>query len=252
MKNYLKFLISMMLTVILIFGNNTYSVNASNLKNIEYNNILDNLTFETIDEINNEIQNIKRNNENISEKELDEIVMNLLFTYGENQIINQKNSFQNSITTFSLPSGYISNLSNLNDKEKELFKARPYKGIRALNLAYNATKLAEQFYISSSLHNGNGDTFRHAYWNGSMVGEIGVDYAKKWGDAHEYYSSGVEKTMDLYNNRIGREIADGLYGKQHFMWSPKLRKAIMDKIDRGYLRIIKNNKIINSNKYEKK
>lgn len=45
----------MMLTVILIFGNNIYSVNASNFKNIEYNNILDNLTFETIDEINNKI-----------------------------------------------------------------------------------------------------------------------------------------------------------------------------------------------------
>lgn len=175
----------------------------------------------------------------------------MTYTYARDQELNQKYSFKNAISTFSLPSGYVSSLVNLNDKEKELFKANPYKGIRALNLAYNATKLAQEFYISSSLHNGNGDAFRHAYWNGSMVGELGVDYAKKWGDAHEYYSTGIEKTMDLYNNRIGREIADGLSGKNHFMWSARLRKAIMDKIDTGYLRIIKNNKIVNSNKYEK-
>ena len=40
-------------------------------------------------------------------------------------------------------------------------------------------------YITSKLHNGNGDAFRHCLWNYGMAIDVGQDFAKKWGDAHE-------------------------------------------------------------------
>ena len=60
----------------------------------------------------------------------------------------------------------------------------------------------------SRLTKGNGDAFRHAYWNAILVpnmgGSSGAVYgeerAKAWTDAHEQYSVGIDKEMDLHNN----------------------------------------------------
>lgn len=38
-----------------------------------------------------------------------------------------------------------------------------------------------------------------------MVKKIGKSWAEKWANAHEYTSSGVDKEMDLRNNKIGRD-----------------------------------------------
>ena len=63
-------------------------------------------------------------------------------------------------------------------------------------------------WFPDSLHNGQGDAYRHCYWNARMAIDIGATKAKEIGDNHEAASSGpeVEKVMDLANNATGRAI----------------------------------------------
>ncbi len=53
------------------------------------------------------------------------------------------------------------------------------------------------------------DSFRHAYWNYLMTQKIGADRAKEFGDAHERERGNTigEHIMDLYNNSVGRQLA---------------------------------------------
>ena len=72
-------------------------------------------------------------------------------------------------------------------------------------------------------HNNTADAFRHAYWSYRMAKELGPNRAKDIGDGHEHrpydqeepYNtikknppklSENERLMDLYNNRVGREL----------------------------------------------
>ncbi len=61
----------------------------------------------------------------------------------------------------------------------------------------------------SSLHNGEGDAFRHALWSALMTQHGGIAKAHDFGNAHEEDPGqpAIEKEMDLQNNRVGREIA---------------------------------------------
>ncbi len=60
-------------------------------------------------------------------------------------------------------------------------------------------------------HNDDSDAFRHAYVSGTFTMEYGSTVAKKLGDQHEkeHPNPDKEKTMDLWNNNIGRK-----YGKK--------------------------------------
>ena len=39
-----------------------------------------------------------------------------------------------------------------------------------------------------------------------MKQSIGASAAEEWATAHEYESSGVDKSMDMHNNSVGRSI----------------------------------------------
>jgi hypothetical protein len=59
---------------------------------------------------------------------------------------------------------------------------------------------------------GHTDAFRHAYWSARMTYEFGEEWAKQFATAHEAVPESVNKSaareaMDLYNNKIGRDIA---------------------------------------------
>lgn len=59
---------------------------------------------------------------------------------------------------------------------------------------------------------GHNDAFRHAYWNARMTAEFGVKWAEQYATAHEAVpetvnNSSVREAMDLYNNKVGRQIA---------------------------------------------
>jgi hypothetical protein len=53
------------------------------------------------------------------------------------------------------------------------------------------------------------DAFRHGYASYILSKSVSVDFAKAAGDAHErsYANPDPERVMDLYNNHIGRMLA---------------------------------------------
>ena len=63
----------------------------------------------------------------------------------------------------------------------------------------------------ASLHNGEGDAWRHARWNQRMANFIGPERAKAFADWNERLSvdsSPVgERAMGLHNNDVGRNLA---------------------------------------------
>jgi subtilisin family serine protease/peptidoglycan hydrolase-like protein with peptidoglycan-binding domain len=80
--------------------------------------------------------------------------------------------------------------------------------------AYLAMYYAEQLYPNTSenpnsLHNGDGDAFRHIYWNYTMThrssAEISTILANAYEDG-EPYAPTIERDMDLYNGEIGCRI----------------------------------------------
>ncbi|CAD5287905.1 putative RHS repeat-associated core domain-containing protein [Alteromonas sp. 38] len=79
-------------------------------------------------------------------------------------------------------------------------------GIAAATLqAYN--KAAELY--PNSLHNGEGDAFRHAYWNALITRYTSAEHAEAFTSLHEQVGGGpaIENTMDMHNNAIGRALA---------------------------------------------
>ncbi|WP_022750269.1 DUF6973 domain-containing protein [Lachnobacterium bovis] len=61
------------------------------------------------------------------------------------------------------------------------------------------------------------EVFRHCLWNALMKQSIGSSAAEQWATAHEYNSSGIDKTMDLHNNRDGdlfRSLFLSLQGRE--------------------------------------
>ena len=56
---------------------------------------------------------------------------------------------------------------------------------------------------------GHSDAFRHAYWNALMTKAFGDDFALAFGASHERVPNNAQigETMDLYNNEVGRRIA---------------------------------------------
>jgi len=83
-------------------------------------------------------------------------------------------------------------------------------------LAWAESQIAAQGWPPDSFRNGIADAARHAYWMCRTAQEYGVPFAKGLGDAHEEDSgqggygatnSCEEKTMDLHNNSVGRNVS---------------------------------------------
>ncbi|XP_002731150.1 uncharacterized protein LOC100370001 [Saccoglossus kowalevskii] len=72
------------------------------------------------------------------------------------------------------------------------------------------SKADAQREFPNSLHNGQGDAFRHALWMYRVTKRYGSYTAKQFGDAHEVSSVNVlsERLMDLYNNKVGRCLGE--------------------------------------------
>ncbi|MFJ8478389.1 DUF6973 domain-containing protein [Kitasatospora sp. NPDC094011] len=78
-----------------------------------------------------------------------------------------------------------------------------------------AADAAKRNFPRESLHNGQGDAFRHCYWNARMTIDMGVNTAKGFGDRHEEGGGPEdEKRMDLYNNAQGRWFGE-YYNKNY-------------------------------------
>ncbi len=118
--------------------------------------------------------------------------------------LNTYDSFQNYIPPYKerMSSEELSifySMSNINQK-------------RYLYNAYVASNKAIELFPDSenSWHNDKADAFRHAYFHSLNTYYIGIEKSKLLGDAHEIdtpESLILEKTMDLFNNEVGRNLA---------------------------------------------
>ena len=71
------------------------------------------------------------------------------------------------------------------------------------------------------------------FWQALIAEAYGTSFAKEWGDAHESTSTGVDKTMDLLNNDIGRNLGASISGNQQV--EARLSSALLTKISNGEL-----------------
>lgn len=102
--------------------------------------------------------------------------------------------------------------------------------------AQQAWNYAELYY-KESFYNGKGDAVRHAFWNALSTVRLGETLTKQLTDAHEtdphpdptYTNHYKEVQMDLFNNAVGRQIANG---------SGKLYELIEQAIANGDLRYL--------------
>ena len=158
-------------------------------------------------------------NPNISDEELEKILISSLNFSIENHPVDDVASL----------------LAGLNKEEILLALKHPIQAFKAKNCADIATSKTNELYDSSSTWKGNGDAFRHCYWNVLMTKTIGKDLAEKFATAHEADSpEGIEKEMDLTNNKRARELADLLDDNDE-----SIINSIIEHINNGeFLRII--------------
>ncbi|MEV6098980.1 hypothetical protein [Nocardia sp. NPDC051981] len=111
-----------------------------------------------------------------------------------------------------------------------------YKIKSEANDAAKQSKFGESLAGGRTLNDGQGDAFRHTYWNALLTRRFGEDFAKEYTTAHERVGGqqGPREAMDLYNNSIGRQI-----GASNPDASPEeLRAKVTQAIDDGKLIII--------------
>lgn len=97
------------------------------------------------------------------------------------------------------------------DGQWEFAMTSPIDAIMAKQTANKANEQTASIYANQTGngHNNEADAFRHAYWSYLMTQDIGVKAAQSVGDGHEITTVNPdgERLMDLYNNKVGRELA---------------------------------------------
>ena len=119
------------------------------------------------------------------------------------------NSYPESSEILQFENDYRSKMS-----QQEIVIFDDMSRLNQLKYLYNAKyaiEKAEELY-PASLHNGNGDAFRHALFSGLNTKVLGYTLAKQLGDAHETFPNGnpLENEMDLFNNQVGRNLYSSL------------------------------------------
>jgi hypothetical protein len=213
---------------------NQFLTNNSNYYQFIINYVLQNggLTQELKNTINFTLNNIgsvyttlEQNSNNLTTDELEVLKNNaLMFLLNNpdqeglifaNETINL--SINLEIDAFEIWDNIQDYRSGMSNDEKLIFdNIDNTKQLRYLSAGYKAMKKAEELYpnniILSNLHNGKGDAFRHAAWNGLSSLLIGHDLTQSLTTAHEskpsqYTFNFKEKEMDLFNNEKGLIVA---------------------------------------------
>lgn len=127
-------------------------------------------------------------------------------------------------------------ISGMTDKEKEIFNTlTTIQKSLYLKSAQNAKNYVSLYYEETS-KNGNGDAFRHAFWNGLCTARLGEAITKRLTDAHEEHGHGSytfqikEKGMDLFNNEKGRFLYINGSGKLYMIIKTALEAGILRKL----------------------
>ena len=87
-------------------------------------------------------------------------------------------------------------LKNATKEELLLVAKYPTQSVKIFNNSSTASNTASSLYKAETLYLGNGDAFRHAYWNALNLKSVGADIAKAFANAHESETpDGLDKTM---------------------------------------------------------
>ncbi|GAA2518896.1 hypothetical protein GCM10010393_59870 [Streptomyces gobitricini] len=129
--------------------------------------------------------------------------------------------------------------------EKRYCYWNPYDCAKARDQANVALHYANQYYAKSTLYQGTGDAFRHCLWNALMEIYIDHETAYEVATRHESESRGIDKTMDLNNNKKGREIGRYYKGKKNA--GASARSSCKSAVSTGKLWIIKSGRLVRSN-----
>ncbi len=112
-----------------------------------------------------------------------------------------------------------------------LLAEKDYAGIVDQFEMTEQAKAAALAAYPDSADDGQGDAFRHAYWNALMAQRFGPEWTEMYGTAHEKLGGNPpnREAMDLFNNQLGREI-----GAAYPDASPEeLQQLIKNEIDSG-------------------
>ncbi|MFN3366738.1 MAG: DUF6973 domain-containing protein [Exiguobacterium mexicanum] len=187
--------------------------------------VFEELTDKDFERLLPQVLEIEAQNPDLSKDELNELVYQFFVDLKANSVA--------TIRPF-----YIS-IGGANSQEVKLCAFNPIDCSKAKANASSAGAKSEEYY-SVGLYNGNGDAFRHAYWNVLMVSSIGSEMAYKFANAHEYGDDdqpALEQDMDLHNNRVGRSLKGST--------ATQVKSAI----SRGLGVRIVNNKLVDTTSY---
>lgn len=140
------------------------------------------------------------------------------------------------------PSTYAYNILGKNATKEELLLVAKYptQSVKIFNNSSTASNTASSLYKAETLYLGNGDAFRHAYWNALNVKSVGADIAKAFANAHESETpEGNDKTMDLRNNTVGRNIGR-IYSNSS---NATIKNKVIEAVNQGRLYRLYNNNI---------
>ncbi len=125
------------------------------------------------------------------------------------------------------------NKSQLHPAEKEVAKKHYIGAFKAKQSAKISDQYTDKEYGTNAhtQDDTKANAYRHAMWNAVMTDKMGSKKAKKFADAHEIFDDpdGIWKEnseMDLYNNQLGRSIAEKYSGQGYDVFSQKIIEAI--------------------------
>lgn len=140
------------------------------------------------------------------------------------------------------PSTYAYNILGKNATKEELLLVVKYptQSVKIFNNSSTASNTASSLYKAETLYLGNGDAFRHAYWNALNLKSVGADIAKAFANAHESETpEGNDKTMDLRNNTVDRNIGR-IYSNSS---NATIKNKVIEAVNQGRLYRLYNNNI---------
>lgn len=161
------------------------------------------------------------------------------FEQEQHLISFMKNGGLNRVSLRSI-GDYLPGYNSLNSAERKLALAHPIQAVKVYNAGNSATSQTIEVYGKNGWQD-NSDAFRHCLWNALMKQSIGESAAEQWATAHEYDSSGIDKTMDLHNNSVGRSI--DVSGKS----LSSIVSSVKSKVRNGYCRRIVNGSLVATN-----